>query len=146
MKEGLGVRGGLLEEVDLQLELEGFRKEEVISGEEVVNAPDFEAQRKRLFPLRFLAFSVEKKQPPRAKCILLSRRCYLPLKEHMLLGPSLIGPIEARTQGKPLGGKINLSLIKLEFFPCVCKKEKEGCTNFAVGSKGVRCLLSFLAT
>lgn len=51
MKEGLGVRGGLLEEVDLQLELEGFRKEEVVSGEKVVNAPDFEAQRKRLFPL-----------------------------------------------------------------------------------------------
>lgn len=116
MKEGLGVRGGLLEEVDLQLELERFRKEEVISGEEVVNTPDFEAQRKRLFPLPFLAFSVDKKQPPRAKCILLARRCYLPLKEHVLLGPSLIGPIEARTQGKPLGGKINLSLIKLGFF------------------------------
>lgn len=46
MKEGLDVRGGLLKEVYLQLELEGFRKEEVISGEEVVNTLDFEAQRK----------------------------------------------------------------------------------------------------
>lgn len=146
MKEGLGVRGGLLEEVDFQLELEGFRKKEVISGEGVVNTLDFEAQRKRLFPLPFLAFCVDKTQPPRAKFILLARRCYLPLKEHVLLGPSLIGPIEARTQGKPLGGKINFSLIKLKFFPWVCKKEKARCTNFAVGSEGVRCLLGFLAT
>lgn len=63
----------------------------------------------------------------------------------MLLGPSLIGPIVARPQGKPLGGKINLSLIKWEVFPWVYKKEKEGCTNFIVGSKRVRGLLGFLA-
>lgn len=50
-----------MEEVDLQLNLEGFKKEEVISGEELENTLDFEAQRKRLFPLLFLAFSVDKK-------------------------------------------------------------------------------------
>lgn len=35
VKEGPTVRGGLLEEVDLQPDLEGFKKEEVISGEKV---------------------------------------------------------------------------------------------------------------
>lgn len=37
------------------------RKKEVISGEEMENTPDFEAQRKRLFPLPFLAFSIDVK-------------------------------------------------------------------------------------
>lgn len=111
------MRGSLLEEVDLQLDLEGFKWEEIILGKEVVNTLDFEAQRKRLFPLPFLAFSVDKKQPPPAKFVFLPGRCYLPLKEHILLGPSLTGPIVSRMQGKPLGGKINLCLRKLELFP-----------------------------
>lgn len=45
MEEGLEVRGGLLEEVDLQPDGDRFRKENVISGEDVENTLDFEAQR-----------------------------------------------------------------------------------------------------
>lgn len=45
--------------MDLQPDLERFKKKEVISGEEVENTPDFEAQRKRLFPLPFLAISID---------------------------------------------------------------------------------------
>ena len=48
MEEGLEVRGGLLEEVDLQLDGDRFRKENVISGEDVENTLDFEAQRMRV--------------------------------------------------------------------------------------------------
>lgn len=48
-------QGNLLEEVDLQLDLEGFKKEEVVSGEEVETFLDFEAQKERLFSLSFLA-------------------------------------------------------------------------------------------
>lgn len=59
VKEGRDVRGGLWEEVDLQPDLEGFKKKEVISGEEMENTPDFEAQRKRWFPLPFLATSTD---------------------------------------------------------------------------------------
>lgn len=50
VNEGPGVRGGLLEDVPLQLNLKGLKKEGVISGEEVENNLDFEAQGKRLFP------------------------------------------------------------------------------------------------
>ena len=71
MEEGLEVRGGLLEEVDLQPDGDRFRKENVISGEDVENTLDFEAQRMKgvfffffFFPLPFLAFSVDKIQPP----------------------------------------------------------------------------------
>ena len=69
MEEGLEVRGGLLEEVDLQQDGDRFRKENIISGEDVENTLDFEAQRMRVvffffFPLPFLAFSVDKIQPP----------------------------------------------------------------------------------
>lgn len=78
MKEGSDVRRGLLEEVDLQLDLEGFKKEEVISGEELENTLDFEAQRKGLFPLLFLAFSVDKKNSLHKQIFFLSRRSYLP--------------------------------------------------------------------
>lgn len=53
VKESWDVRGGLWEEVDLQPDLEGFKKKEVISGEEVENTLDFEAQGKKLFPLPF---------------------------------------------------------------------------------------------
>lgn len=66
MKEGPDVRGGLSEEVHLQLGIERLKKEEVISGEEVENNLDFEAQGKRLFPLPFLAFSINEKQSPQA--------------------------------------------------------------------------------
>lgn len=45
----------------LQLDLEGSKKEEVISGEEVGDNLDFEAQIKRLFPLPFSAFSIDEK-------------------------------------------------------------------------------------
>lgn len=71
-KEGLDVRGGFFEEMDLQLDLERLRNE-IISGEEVENTLDFEAQRMAFFvffffsPLPFLAFRVDKKQPPQAK-------------------------------------------------------------------------------
>lgn len=64
MKE---VRGGHLEEVDLQLDGDRFRKEDVTSGEDMGNTLDFEAQRMRVFfffPLLFLAFSINKIQPP----------------------------------------------------------------------------------
>lgn len=62
----------------------------------------------------------------------------------MPLSPSPRGPVVVRTQGKPLGGKINLSLIKLEISPWAYKKEREGCINFAVEGKGVECLVVFL--
>lgn len=63
----------------------------------------------------------------------------------MFLSPPLRGLIVVRAQGKSLRGKINLSLIKLKNFSWIYKKEKEGCTNYAVEGKGVRCLLGFLA-
>lgn len=107
MKEGPDVRGGLSEEVLLQLGIEGLKREEVISGEEVGNNLDFEAQGKRLFPLPFFAFSIDEKQPPQANLFLLPKRCYLPLREQVRLGPSLTGPTVVRTQGKPLPGNLN---------------------------------------
>lgn len=55
MKEGLEVRGGHLEEVDLQLDGDRFRKENVISGEDMENTLDFEAQRMRVFFFFFFA-------------------------------------------------------------------------------------------
>lgn len=61
----------------------------------------------------------------------------------MLLSPPR-GSIVVGTQGKPLGEKINLSLIKLEISPWAHKKEKEGCINFAAGGKRVRCLIGVL--
>lgn len=42
-----------------------------------------------------------------------------------------------RAQRKSLGGKIKLSLIKLEMFPWVNKKERKGSTNFAARGRGV---------
>lgn len=75
MKDGPSVQGTLLEEVDLQLDLEGFKKEEVVSGEEVETFLVFEAQKKRLFSLPFLARSADKKQPPQSKTHFLLRRC-----------------------------------------------------------------------
>lgn len=135
MKEGPDVRGGLSEEVHLQLGIEGLKKEEVISGEEVENNLDFEAQGKGLFPLPFLPFGIDEKQSPQANFFLLPRRCHLPLREQVLLGPSLTGSTMGRTQGKPLRGKLNLSMIKLEMVPWVYKKQKEKCSNFAVGVK-----------
>lgn len=59
-KRRCGGQGGLLEEVDLQLDLEGFKKEEVISGEEVENTMDFEAQRMRF--LSSAIFSFQRRQ------------------------------------------------------------------------------------
>ena len=70
LKDEWKVRGGLLEEVDLQPDGDRFIKENVISGEDVENTLDFEAQRMKgvffffFFPLPFLAFSVDKIQPP----------------------------------------------------------------------------------
>lgn len=55
-RRGCGGQGGLLEEVDLQLDLEGFKKEEVISGEEVENTMDFEAQRMRFLSSAIFSF------------------------------------------------------------------------------------------
>ena len=65
MKEGLEVRRGFLEEVDLRLDGDRFREKNGISGEDMENTLDFEAQRMRcfFFPLLFLAFSVDKIQP-----------------------------------------------------------------------------------
>lgn len=40
----------------------------------------------------------------------------------MLMSPSLTGPVVVKTQRKPLGGKINVSLIKLEMFVWVYKR------------------------
>lgn len=137
MKEGPDVRGGLLEEVELQLDFEGFKKEEVISGEEVELLWTLKAQRKRFFSFAIFSFqrrqknSLHKQNP-----FSLPRRCHLLLRQHVVLSLSLTGPIVVRTQRKHLGGKVNLSLIKLEMFPWVYKKEKERGTNFTVGSKG----------
>ena len=66
------------------------------------------------------------------------RRCHCPLRPHVVLGPTLTGPVVVRTQRKSLGGKIKLSLIKLGMFPWVNKKERKGCTNFAAVGRGVR--------
>lgn len=54
MKDGPSVKE-LLEEVDLQLYLEELKKEEFDSGGELETSLDFEAQKKRLFSLPFLA-------------------------------------------------------------------------------------------
>lgn len=135
MKEGPDVRGGLLKEVRLQLGIERLKKEEVISGEEVESNLNFEAQGKRLFPLPFLAFSIDEEQPSRTNLFLLPKRCYLSLSGQVLLGPSLTGCIVVRTQGKPLRGNLNLSMIKLEMVPWVYKKQKKRCSNFAIGIK-----------
>ena len=54
MKEGLEVSRGHLEEVDLQLDGDRFRKENVIWGEDMENTLDFEAQRMRVFFFFFL--------------------------------------------------------------------------------------------
>lgn len=65
MEEGLEVRGGLLEEVDLQPDGDRFRKENVISGEDVENTLDFEAQRMKgvlFFFFSFAIFSFQRRQ------------------------------------------------------------------------------------
>lgn len=56
LKDEWKVRGGLLEEVDLQPDGDRFIKENVISGEDVENTLDFEAQRMKgvLFCFFFL--------------------------------------------------------------------------------------------
>ena len=145
MEEGLEVRGGLLEEVDLQLDGDRFRKENVISGEDVENTLDFEAQRMRVvffFFFSFAIFSFQRRQNSASISKTLffppPRRCHCPLRPHVVLGPTLTGPVVVRTQRKSLGGKIKLSLIKLGMFPWVNKKERKGCTNFAAVGRGVR--------
>ena len=57
MKEGLEVSRGHLEEVDLQLDGDRFRKENVISGEDMENTLDFEAQRMKVV-FFFFSFAV----------------------------------------------------------------------------------------
>ena len=145
MEEGLEVRGGLLEEVDLQLDGDRFRKENVISGEDVENTLDFEAQSMRVvffFFFYFAIFSFQRRQNSASISKTLffppPRRCHCPLRPHVVLGPTLTGPVVVRTQRKSLGGKIKLSLIKLGMFPWVNKKERKGCTNFAAVGRGVR--------
>ena len=142
MKEGLEVRRGFLEEVDLRLDGDRFREKNGISGEDMENTLDFEAQRMRCFFFSFAVFSFQCRQNSASISKTLfffpPRRCHFPLRAHIVLGPTVTGPVVVRTQRKSLGGKIKLSLFKLEMFPWVHKKEGEGCTNFAAVGRGVR--------
>ena len=62
MKEGLEVRRGFLEEVDLRLDGDRFREKNGISGEDMENTLDFEAQRMRCFFFSFAVFSFQCRQ------------------------------------------------------------------------------------
>ena len=70
MKEGLEVRRGFLEEVDLRLDGDRFREKNGISGEDMENTLDFEAQRMRWFFFSFAVFVIA--IFPRRKCLLIS--------------------------------------------------------------------------
>ena len=85
-KEGLDVRGGFFEEMDLQLDLERLRNE-IISGEEVENTLDFEAQRMAFFgffvfffffPSAIFSFQGRQKTASTSKTLFLPGRCHLP--------------------------------------------------------------------
>ena len=130
--------------MDLQLDLERLRNE-IISGEEVENTLDFEAQRMAFFgsfffffffPLCHFQLSGQTKNSLHKQNSFSSWKMSPPLRKHVLPHPFLSGPTVVRTQRKPLGGKINLSLIKLEVLPWVYKKVKEGYTDLAVGGEG----------
>jgi hypothetical protein len=90
-----------------------------------------------LFPLPFLDFSVDKKQPPPEKLFFFSfpRRCYIPQGEHVPLSSSLRDPIVVGTQGRPPTRKINSPLIKLEVSLRSVRKKRRDATSFAVGGE-----------
>lgn len=88
------------------------------------------------FPLCHFQLSGQTKNSLHKQNSFSSWKMSPPLRKHVLPHPFLSGPTVVRTQRKPLGGKINLSLIKLEVLPWVYKKVKEGYTDLAVGGEG----------